>query len=213
MIKNKYDTSKFDFKTLIEKSFGVEKLQMIRGDYSLLKRKTDQCTAHHRLFYDKVMVSDSFLSLYKNFIKENVRPLYDNSIVVQKLPTFRVCYPNNIAVGEYHKDKWYRDRAWAEKVKELNFFLPFTRAYDTNTIWVESEEDKADYSPMNCEYGEFIQWDGSNLMHGNHINSTGKTRVSIDFRVVEYKNYEPSDKGSINTDMKFKLGDYYELYE
>ncbi len=112
-------------------------------------------------------------------------------------------------VGEFHKDKHYRNGEWAAKVKEDNFFLPFTDAFDTNTIWTESEEDKGDFSPMNCNYGECIQWDGCNLMHGNKINLTGKARISVDFRVIKYSNYIPSDSESINTKIKFQIGDYY----
>lgn len=159
------------------------------------------------------METDNFKQLYRKFIQKHVRPLYTDTIVVQAKPTFRICYPNNIAVGEFHKDKWYRDGEWAAKVKELNFFLPFTDAFDTNTIWLESEEDKKDFAPMSCKYGEYVQWDGPNLLHGNYLNKTGKTRISIDFRVIEYQNYIPSDKGSINLNKKFKLGEYYELYD
>lgn len=197
---------------MLSKVFHVSNLADIQSDIGVLKRENDQSTIHHKLFYDW-METEDFKEKYRTFIVDNVRPLYDDKIVVQNKPTFRICYPNNIAVGEFHKDKWYRDGEWAAKVKELNFFLPFTDAFDTNTIWVESAEDKKDFAPMNCKYGEFIQWDGPNLLHGNYINNTGKTRISIDFRVIEYQNYIPSDKGSINLNKKFKLGEYYTLYD
>lgn len=209
--KNTYDISKYNFANELAKIFNVQNLANINSDIEILKRESDQSTIHHKLFYE--WMTSAFLDKYQSFINEYVRPLYSDRIVVQKKPTFRICYPNNIAVGEYHKDKWYRDGEWAEQVKELNFFLPFTDAFDTNTIWVESEEDKKDFAPMNCKYGEFIQWDGPNLLHGNKLNETGKTRISIDFRVIEYKNYLPSEHGSINLNKKFKIGEYYELYD
>ncbi len=62
-----------------------------------------------------------------------------------------------------------------------------------------------------CKYGNIIQWDGSNLTHGNKINKTGKARVSIDFRVIKYSNYKPSEHGSINTKTKFQIGGYYKI--
>ena len=96
-------------------------------------------------------------------------------------------------------------------MKEDNFYLPFTNAFDTNTIWAESEEDKGDFAPMNCNYGECIQWDGCNLTHGNKINNTGKARVSIDFRVIRLSNYIPSEHSSINTKAKFQIGEYYRV--
>ena len=117
--------------------------------------------------------------------------------------------PNNIAVGEWHKDKWYRDQAWHEQTHEMNYYLPFTDAYGENTIWAESREDLGDYQPMNCNYGEFIQWDGVNLTHGNKVNSTPHTRISIDFRIMPFSRYKPSTHGSINMNSKFEIGGYY----
>ena len=78
-------------------------------------------------------------------------------------------------------------------------------------IRFESEEDKGDYSPMACKYGECIQWDGSNLTHGNELNVTGKTRVSMDFRIMLDANYIPSEGGSINTKTLFVKGGYYKI--
>jgi len=212
MYKYNYDTSEFPFANFLSSIFRVDSLDSITSNISVLKRENDQNTKHHKLFY-QWMETDSFKKLYENFIWSHIRPIYNEKIVVQAKPTFRICYPNNIAVGEFHKDKWYRDGEWAAKVREMNIFLPFTDAYDSNTIIVESKEDKKDFSPMNCKYGEFILWDGPNLLHGNKINQTGKTRISIDFRIIEYKNYIPSEKGSINLGKKFKLGEYYKLYD
>ena len=212
MLKFSYDTNQFNFADLLAEHFGVDKLEDINSDIKLLERENDQSTKHHKSFY-QWMEEEQFRSLYDSFIQTNIRPLYDDKIVVQAKPTFRICYPNNIAVGEYHKDKWYRDGEWASAVKELNIFLPFTKAFDSNTIWVESEEDKKDFGPMNCEYGEFVKWDGPNLLHGNKVNETGKTRISIDFRIIEYKNYQPSEHGSINLGKKFKIGGYYSVYD
>jgi hypothetical protein len=208
MKKIKYNTESFPFTPKLKDLFGVDDLTLLNDNIEVFSREQDQNTKHHKLYYDWAR-TDEFINLYDEFILNVIKPLYNEQIVYQAIPTFRVAYPNNIAVGEYHKDKTYRDVNWAMEVHEDNFFLPFTDAFDTNTIWVESEEDKGDFSPMNCEYGETIQWDGSNLTHGNKINTTGKARVSIDFRVMKYTNYKPSEHGSINTKTKFQLGGYY----
>jgi hypothetical protein len=210
MKKITYNIDEFNFKQLIQNKFKIHDLENLTNDIELIKRETDQSTRYHKMFYELVR-TEEFDKLYKSFIKNIILPLYGEQIVYQSIPTFRIAFPNNIAVGEWHKDKQYRDIEWAEGVKEDNFFLPITNAFDTNTIWVESEEDKGDYFPMDCNYGEFIQWDGSNLTHGNKINNTGKTRISFDFRVIRYFNYRPSDHGSINTNTKFALGGYYDL--
>lgn len=208
MHKIKYDTTTFNFKQQLEKLFEVDDLTSINSNYQLFERANDQSTDFHNIYYNWSRTNE-FSNLYESFIKAAIQPLYTEKIVYQAIPTFRICLPNNIAVGEYHKDKKYRDEDWALKVKEYNFFLPFTDAFATNTIWVESEEDKGDFAPMECKYGECIQWDGSNLTHGNELNITGKTRVSIDFRVMTESNYIPNEKGSINTNTIFAKGGYY----
>ena len=59
------------------------------------------------------------------------------------------------------------------------------------------------------EYGECMQWDGVNLTHGNKKNITNTTRISVDFRVIPYSKYKPSNHGSINTKVSFAIGGYY----
>ena len=208
MKRIKYNIVNFPFSQLVSKLFNVNKLSEISDNIEILSRKTDQSTLYHKRYY-KWARTNEFINLYDEFILNIIKPIYNEKIVYQSIPTFRICYPNNIAVGEFHKDKHYRDVNWAEQVKEDNFCLPFTKAYDTNTVWVESEENKGDYAPINCEYGEIVQWDGSNLAHGNKVNQTGKCRISVDFRVMKYSNYIPSNQGSINTKTKFQIGDYY----
>jgi ectoine hydroxylase-related dioxygenase (phytanoyl-CoA dioxygenase family) len=208
MKKINYNINDFSFKQKLEKIFQIDELSELNDDIEVFTREKDQSTNWHKLFYEYAR-TDDFIQLYDKFILEVVKPLYNEQIVYQAIPTFRVAYPNNIAVGEFHKDKHYRNGEWAAKIKEDNFFLPFTDAFDTNTIWVESEEDKGDFFPMNCKYGEIIQWDGCNLMHGNKVNKTGKARISVDFRVIKYSNYTPSEHESINTKIKFQIGGYY----
>jgi len=210
MKKVTYSIEKYPFKDKLQQVFKVEELSTINDSIEVFKRENDQSTEYHKKYYEWAR-TEEFAVLYEAFVVNVVKPLYNESIVYQAIPTFRVAYPNNIAVGEWHKDKWYRDQEWAEDVREDNFYLPFTDAFDTNTIWVESEENKGDYVPINCSYGELVQWDGSNLTHGNKVNETGKARVSIDFRVMKYSNYKPSEHGSINTKTKFQIGGYYKL--
>tara|TARA_R100000995_G_C3458734_1_gene111955 strand:+ start:33 stop:674 length:642 start_codon:yes stop_codon:yes gene_type:complete len=206
----KYNTEKYNFKNKLKSLFNVKLLSQINDNIPVFKRENDQNTKYHKMFYKWIRTKE-IIDLYDNFILEVVRPLYNEKIVYQAVPTFRICYPNNIAVGEFHKDKHYRNKEWAESVKEDNYFFPLTNAFDTNTIWVESKEDKGDYSPMNCDYGNIIQWDGSNLMHGNKINQTKKCRVSMDFRVIRKSTYIESDHLTINTKIKFGIGGYYKV--
>ena len=68
--------------------------------------------------------------------------------------------------------------------------------------------------PMECDYGEFYIWNGANLRHGNKVNETGVSRVSVDFRILPYHKYNPeNNKKSVAAGRSFTLGDYYELFE
>ena len=106
------------------------------------------------------------------FLEDKIKPRFGEEIVYQKIPPFRVHLPGNVSVGEFHKDKHYRDGDWADKVQELNYFVPLTKAYGTNTVWAETEEDLGDYKEIRGEYGECVEWEASKLTHGNKQNIT-----------------------------------------
>ena len=88
-------------------------------------------------------------------------------------------------MGKYHKDKDYNHNE-----KEVNCYMSLTDSINTNAVWAESEEDRGDYKPLNAKYGEFILWDGANCRHGNKENVEGFTRISFDFRVMKYSDYD-----------------------
>jgi len=201
----KYDIKKYNFREIIEKIFKISDIEKIHEiqNYELFQKGTDQSTIWHRKYYDNL---DKFLPTYKAFINEVIKPIFGENIVYQKIPTFRTHLVNNLSVFEFHKDNSYQHNK-----SEVNFFLPFTDAYDTSTIWVESEEDKGDYTPMNTLYGETVKWYGNYLTHGNKQNTTQNTRVSVDFRVIPLSKYNEEDGSAIYTKMKFQIGDYYKV--
>ena len=207
-------TKTYDFLAVVKKWLGVESLQSLHHSqkYNHFFRETDQSTKWHEIFYREIRVDSSFDSIYMRFLGDVIKPKYGEEIVYQKIPTLRVHLPENVSVGEFHKDKCYRNTEWADKVQEMNYYLPLTKAYGTNTIWVESEEDKEDFSPIEAEWGECIEWDGSNLKHGNKENLTTETRVSVDFRIIPKSRYLETDNNlSINTKIPFAIGGYYEI--
>ena len=213
MLQVEYDTKKYLFKEFICEWFETNDLPNLHKieQYDHFERSTDQSTIWHKKFYDNIRSDNAFIDKYYEFIENEIKPRYGEKIVFQKIPTFRVHLPGNIAVGEFHRDRDYRDAAWAKIVKETNYFLPLTRAFDTNTIWAESEDGKEDFMPLNCDYGAFYEWDASNLLHGNKDNISDNTRVSFDFRVIPQSRYIESNRQTINTDTEFKIGGYYDI--
>jgi len=210
MNKYSYDIQKYNFSEIVRKFFNIDSLDSI---HTILDKQLDiptdpsqdQQTTFHKIFYKIYDQENSeFLNTYQNFIKNIIASKFINKkIIYQTKPTFRVQAPDNIAVA-----KWHKDKAYNHSTNEINIFLPLTRAFDTNTIWAESEEDKGDYSPMNAEVGEYYIWNGANLYHGNKENKTGVSRVSVDFRIIFEDNFS-YDGNSVTTKVPMKLGHYW----
>ena len=62
---------------------------------------------------------------------------------------------------------------------------------------------------IDTEVGEMWMWSGATLMHGNKINDTGKSRVSVDFRVIPTKKYKDSNRISVTNKTKMIIGEYW----
>lgn len=205
MIKRSYDTNEYPFLSVLKSIFDIEDLSQAHNhhQFELLKRENDQKTPFHKIYYHNF---ELIKPIYEDLIKYEILPIYGEAVVYQKIPTFRIQIPNNVGVGEWHKDKQYNHNQ-----SEINFFLPFTPAFDTNTIWAESEEDKGDFTPIEGDYGDFIEWRGVSLTHGNKINQTNASRVSVDFRIIPLSQWKPAEGSAINTGVKFDIGGYYEI--
>ena len=198
-----YDLGRYPLPDLVREQFGVDRLDEIHesAEYPLLTRENDQKTVFHERFYS---IGDEFFRVYRRLLVDVVQPLFGENLIYQRVPTFRVHLPNNVAVGEIH-----RDRDYSHGQGEVNFWLPFTPAWDTNTIWIESSEGSGDLQPYACGVGQILVFDGVNLLHGNVQNTTGKTRVSVDFRVIPESQYVPREAATINTKLDFAVGGYF----
>lgn len=199
-----YDHTRYDFATLVGKKLGCWDLSKLHelGNYPLFERKDDQKTVYHKAFYS---MGEDFLAVYRRFIRDVIREHVGEEIVYQRIPTFRVSLPGNVAVGEFHKDSDYMHGP-----TEQNYWVPLTKAFATNTVWIESEPDKGDYQPAELAPGQILHFDGVKLRHGNKVNDTGSTRVSFDLRIIPASQYVENPRRTINTKMRFVVGEYFE---
>jgi hypothetical protein len=198
-----FDSGKYDFRRLLRDAFGG-RLETLGSGKSIevLRRGTDQTTEFHKKFYD--CFNGLLRQTYLSFIREAVAPLFDEPICYQAVPTFRVHLPGNIAVGEFHTDGDYN-----HGVGEVNFWLPCTRAFATNSIWVESSLGSGDFQAIDVEYGEILVFDAVRWHHGNRQNMTGQTRVSFDFRCITMSNYRPTGARTVSSGRALEIGDYF----
>ena len=132
-------------------------------------------------------------------------------VVYQAFPSFRVHIPNDQAIHKWHHDS---DENHNHPDWEINFQVALTKMWDSNAMWLESVPGLGDFKPVEMEVGDYTIFYGNKCAHGNKENKTGKTRVSIDFRVLPYDKYdESSAKNSATAGTKFVIGQYYNLYE
>jgi ectoine hydroxylase-related dioxygenase (phytanoyl-CoA dioxygenase family) len=81
---------------------------------------------------------------------------------------------------------------------------------ETTAIWAETLPGLGDYHPLNVEKGNILAFNGNMCNHGNKINSTGKSRISFDFRVLSEEFYDPNfDKKSTSKSIPMIIGGYY----
>ena len=141
-----YNLEKYNFSKIIADYLEVDDLSQLRSSvreegeasqFSLYKNM-EQSAAYQRL-YSCLNGSEGklFYDTYERFIREVIRPQYNEPVFYQKKPTHRILFMDSPGVSRFH-----RDRDYGHSVAEINYCVPQTDAYDTNTIWIESEEGK-----------------------------------------------------------------------
>ena len=195
-----YSINNYDFRSIICDYLNIIQLDNIFIDQKIT-RSNNQSTEYHKRFYNSLDNDNRLKSLYDDFISKVVKNLFDEEIIYQVTPTFRLQAIDNVSVFAFHKDTEY-----GHSDKTINFFLPITKCYDTNALWVESGSS---FEPMECDYGDLITFDAVNLLHGNKVNKTGKSRISLDFRVMKMVDYCETSKQTLSKNRRLILGDYY----
>ena len=216
-VKYTYDTDKYKFRELVSELYQVDELENIhknksswvKDEYKDLNVHNENTTDFHNRFYKRL--NDNWTDLYNaydDFIHNEIVPIMDEKFHYQYLPSFRVQLPfDNQAVHTWHSDS---DQLHKHPSGEINIWLPLTKCYGTNTMWIESEPFKLDFKPLEGNYGNYWTNNGNVCMHGNKPNVTSITRMSFDFRIIPLSKYNPNfDAESASKSNKFVVGSYY----
>ncbi|GAA0871320.1 hypothetical protein GCM10009117_04660 [Gangjinia marincola] len=205
-----FNAKKYNFHEIISDFIGIDDLSQLKlneevsqdkfdDSYSMYKNM-EQSEAYNKL-YQKLNspIGDQFYTLYGKFIREVIQPQYDEPIYFQEKPTHRIIFADTPGVSRLHRDSDY-----GHHPKEINYFLPQTKAFDTNTVWIESERGKEDLSPMNVRMGQYARFNGASLLHGAMPNTTNASRVSFDFRILKASDYTSQHTDQSNWEEKDK---------
>lgn len=173
------------------------------SEYTVFAQANDQSTRFHRQFYDGFAMH--VRPVYEDFIRHWVVDLLNCAdLLYQTVPTFRIHLPGNLAVGEFHCDGDY-----GHQNGEINFWLPVTKAYDTNSVWIESSPGRGDFTAAALRPGQILLFDAVRLRHGNRVNETGVARVSLDFRCIPRSVYVDTGRTSVSAKRRMVVGDYW----
>ncbi|CAE8672723.1 unnamed protein product [Polarella glacialis] len=124
---------------------------------------------------------------YLRFLRDVVMPLVgdDAGIFYQVDPCFRCHLPGT----GFNLVKKHCDADYFHSPNEINFWVPCTSCFDTNTLFVESVPKKGDFHPWVLVPGQMMQFWGNQCVHYTLPNETDHTRVSFDFRVIPRSHY------------------------
>jgi len=206
-----YDKLQTDFRPFIRECFNYEKLDELHNlgySYDVFKEfGPDTRTWYHDKFYSylKSEKGEMMQEMYDNLIKNVIMPYLNlKEALVQKFPSFRIQLPDNIAVAMIHCDS-----DLGHPYGEINFTYAVTDMFGTNTIFIESEKNSDKYIPIIAKANDNISFNGNQCNHYNELNKTGKTRISMDYRILPMQYIPKEESFSHSTNTKFIDGQYY----
>jgi hypothetical protein len=174
------------------------------------------------MFYDEyhrfIDNDTEFNNIYYKFINEKIKSSSEEKLIIQKTPNLRISLPNLSALGKNKHELvdndvigLHKDADFGHHEDEINFIIPITDMFDTNSIYYEpypySNVSTDEYLNLKLKTDEYFIVKFNRLLHFNRINKTGFTRISLDFRIIPYEKYMKNIENFKGT--KFELGKYY----
>jgi hypothetical protein len=174
---------------------------------------------HHDVDYDY-----SFRSIYYKFIDTHMRDHFpgEEKLLIQRTPNLRISFPNTTAIGKHAQSAsndvvgLHRDADFGHHFTETNFIIPITDMYESNSLYYEPTIHSSlvfeAYTNLRMTTDQYFMGCLNQLKHYNKINTTRRTRMSLDFRVIPFSSYEAHLDDFMGT--KFEAGkQYYTLYQ
>jgi hypothetical protein len=90
-----------------------------------------------------------------------------------------VVRPSEFSIGPHC------DAAYGFSQANINFYIPLTPIYGTNSLILESAPGLENWHTIELEYGGIARFWGAQCSHFTAENTTNQTRISLDFRIIE----------------------------
>jgi sporadic carbohydrate cluster 2OG-Fe(II) oxygenase len=199
----RYDTGKYPFVEIITQRVNdhlAKKSAPPLTDLSLLHTVADrsEIAALYSAIYD-LFLTPRFAEIYDALCKEIIETKFGGKAAYQRVPSARIQMPGQVSVS-YHTDEWYGHGHHVQ-----NFWLPLVHVSGTNSMFVADEATslritdeikktrksiaeinqiaRSVSAPLDIRFGDVFHFN-SHVLHGSEINTTDRTRVSFDFRML-----------------------------
>lgn len=201
----KFDTSAYPFDEIVGECVAGHLRDRSPGAPALSKLSDlhrhvapDQLAGAADAIYD-LFLSRKFIVAYDGLCAKIVADFFGGKASYQAVPSVRIQMPGQISVN-YHTDEWY---GHGHEVQ--NFWLPLVAVCGTNSMFVADVDTSREVthairvgrksitemnalarsvcSPLDMSFGEIFHFN-SHIIHGTEVNTTDKTRVSFDFRIL-----------------------------
>lgn len=135
-----------------------------------------------------------FQKCFDEFVRSVCAPRMDSlfsceEIWYQAFPCIRIIQPDEFSIGPHS------DCAYGHHPCGINFYVPLTEINCTSSLFLESNMGSEDWHPIVGSYGTVKHFAGAICLHWTSENKTGKTRVSLDFRLIPGKFYNGLKNG------------------
>jgi hypothetical protein len=214
-----YDIKKYNFVNVFQEYFGEDLTKLhkkvhFEREFSDMAGGTEEFEVVSQT-YMNVIKTSSFNKLWIEFIKEVIKPYFDNkAIYIQKLPSFRI-FPalHSVKYVEETTDGYNKHLDGAPPYYhpkfESSFWIPLTECDHLNDFYYQDDDG---YCRADISMNELLIF-SSDVIHGNKVhNESSNTRCSLDFKALavdDYKENLLTDQIVLKRGQEFKQKDWY----
>jgi hypothetical protein len=180
-----YDPVRWDFRALVSDFFGTDNLEQLHLLPQFNPRNTTNQLPNYEVTQNSWTISKALKAavaplaenLFRSLLYDHVATFLFPIFGYQSLAGMRVNLHGSKAVLRFHADTEY-----GQTPEGINLWLPVTKVWGSNRMYLESDVGRGDFTPLQLEYGQACIFYGSELIHGTVDNDSGSTRVSYDIR-------------------------------
>ena len=180
-----FDTERWNFRSLVSTFFNTHDLEHLHLNPAFNPLTQQHPAPNYEATRNswaasknlKEAVSAAAEPIFRDLLHGLVADFFHPIASFQPRAAVRVNFHGSKAILRFHTDAEY-----GQDLEAVNLWLPITSAFGSNSMYLESDVGRGDYTPLQLSYGQACLFRGTELMHGTKDNDSGSTRISFDLR-------------------------------